>query len=127
VVSKKMSTIRTFREVSGGTVATGSSRRELIVFYLLSRLHLSRLLSLTGGPSYEALQVPDRLPEEYGGIQILTPGFVQDAHRLDLRVDAWTVNTERDMRRVLHYGVDGIMTDRPDVLNRVLEEEGDDR
>jgi glycerophosphoryl diester phosphodiesterase len=123
VVSGKMSVIRGFREVSRGQVATGASGREVLAFYLLTRLRLSRLLSLTGGPSYQALQVP----EEYGGIQIVTPGFVRAAHELDLRVDVWTINEEQDMRRVLGYGVDGIMTDRPDLLNRVLEEEGKDR
>jgi glycerophosphoryl diester phosphodiesterase len=35
-------------------------------------------------------------------------------------VDVWTVNTEPDMRRVLGHGVDGIMTDRPDVLSLML-------
>lgn len=57
-------------------------------------------------------------PERYGSVQIVTPGFVQAAHRSDLRVDPWTVNTEPDIRRVLGYGVDGIMTDRPDVYLR---------
>jgi glycerophosphoryl diester phosphodiesterase len=34
----------------------------------------------------------------------------------------WTIDDEDDMRRLLAWGVDGIMTDRPDVLARVLEE-----
>jgi glycerophosphoryl diester phosphodiesterase len=46
------------------------------------------------------------------------------AHQLGVRVDVWTINTEPDMRRVLGYGVDGIMTDRPDVLSRVLGRDG---
>jgi glycerophosphoryl diester phosphodiesterase len=119
VVSGKTSTIRRFREISGGQVATGASGLEIGVFYFLNSLHLSRLLSLIGGSSYQALQGP----EEYRGLQIVTPGFVRAAHQLDLRVDVWTINTEPGMRRVLRYGVDGIMTDRPDVLNRVLDEE----
>jgi len=122
VVSEKTSIIRRFREISGGRVATGSSGREIVAFYLFHRLHLSRLLSLVGEPSYQALQVP----EEYGGVQIVTPEFVRAAHRLNLRVDMWTINTEPDMRRVLGYGVDGIMTDRPDVLNRLLEGDGEE-
>jgi glycerophosphoryl diester phosphodiesterase len=127
VVSEQMSVIRRFREVSGERVATGSSGREIFAFYLLNRLHLSRLWSLIGGPSYQALQVPEELPEAYGSLQIVTPEFVRAAHQLDLRVDVWTINTERDMRRVLGYGVDGIMTDHPDVLNRVLEGEDKDK
>jgi glycerophosphoryl diester phosphodiesterase len=39
-----------------------------------------------------------------------------------LRVDVWTIDDEPAMRRLLGFGVDGIMTDRPDVLARVLQE-----
>ena len=59
--------------------------------------------------------------------EIVTSGFVQAAQRSDLRVDVWTVNTEQGMRRLLGYGVDGIMTDRPEILNRVLDRMGEDR
>jgi glycerophosphoryl diester phosphodiesterase len=114
VVSAKMSIIRRFREVSGGRVATGSSIWEIVAFDLSRRLSLSRFLR----PSYQALQVP----EGYRGIlRLVTPSFVRAAHQLGVRVDVWTINTEPDMRRLLGYGVDGIMTDRPDILNRVLE------
>jgi glycerophosphoryl diester phosphodiesterase len=113
-VSGKTSIIRRFREVSGGRVATGSSATEIAVFELLRRLRLSRLLR----PSYQALQVP----EGYRNIlRLVTPRFVRVAHQLGVRVDVWTVNTEPDMRRVLGYGVDGIMTDRPDILDRLLD------
>ena len=39
-------------------------------------------------------------------------------------MDVWTINTEERMRRVLALGVDGIMTDRPDILARILGGEG---
>lgn len=38
------------------------------------------------------------------------------AHKLGLKVNVWTVNKEKDMRRLIEYGVDGIITDRPDIL-----------
>jgi glycerophosphoryl diester phosphodiesterase len=115
VVSESMPTTRRFREVSGGRVATASSRTELISFYLLSRLGLSRSVK----PRYQALQGP----ETYHGLRIVTPGFIRAAHRQGLRVDVWTIDSEADMRRLLGYGVDGIMTDRPDILARVLRGE----
>ncbi len=37
------------------------------------------------------------------------------------RVHVWTVNDEQDMERLLYWGVDGIITDYPDRLNRVLQ------
>ena len=39
-----------------------------------------------------------------------------------LRVDVWTIDREDDMRRLLGWRVDGVMTDRPDLLSRVLRE-----
>jgi glycerophosphoryl diester phosphodiesterase len=96
-------------------VATASSSAELISFYLLSRLGLSRAVR----PRYQALQGP----ETYYGLRIVTPGLIRAAHGQGLRVDVWTIDTEADMRRLLGYGVDGIMTDRPDILARVLRGE----
>ena len=55
------------------------------------------------------------------GIRVVTPRFVSDAHRLNLAVHVWVVDGEQDMARLLEWGVDGIQTDRPDVLSRVLE------
>lgn len=50
----------------------------------------------------------------------MTPELVRGAHERGLRVDVWTIDHEPDMRRLLGFGVDGIMTDRPDILARVL-------
>jgi glycerophosphoryl diester phosphodiesterase len=113
VVSESTPTIRRFREASGGRVATASSSVELISFYFLSRLGLSR----SARPRFQALQGP----ETYHGLRVVTPGFIRAAHERGLRVDVWTIDSEADMRRLLGYGVDGIMTDRPDVLKRVLD------
>ncbi|MGX5715803.1 glycerophosphodiester phosphodiesterase [Arthrobacter sp. MAHUQ-56] len=68
-----------------------------------------------------ALQVPVR----YGRIPVVTPGFIRRAHALDLVVHVWTINDEQEMHRLLHLGVDGIVTDRADVLREVLIERGE--
>ncbi len=49
---------------------------------------------------------------------------VREAHALGLKVVVWTVNTEAEMRRMLELGVDGIISDYPDVLRRVAGECG---
>ncbi|HZA04117.1 MAG TPA: glycerophosphodiester phosphodiesterase [Propionibacteriaceae bacterium] len=112
VVSQSRATIQRFREVSNHQVATATSTLELLGYWLLSLLHLTWLID----PPFQALQPP----EYYKGIPIVTPRLVRAAHRQNLRVDVWTIDEEADMRRLLSYGVDGIMTDRPDVLARVL-------
>jgi glycerophosphoryl diester phosphodiesterase len=113
VVSDDRGTICRFRRVSQGKVATASSTVELLCYWILHVLHLGGLYD----PPFQALQAP----EKYKGIvPVVTRRFVRKAHDRDLRVDVWTIDDEPAMRRLLSYGVDGIMTDRPDVLAAVL-------
>ena len=49
--------------------------------------------------------------------------FIEEVHDEDLRVLAWTVNDESEMRRLLALGVDGIITDEPGRLASVLKRE----
>jgi glycerophosphoryl diester phosphodiesterase len=49
---------------------------------------------------------------------------VEEAHQLGLRVVPWTVNEPADMERLLGYGVDGMVSDRPDLLRALLERRG---
>lgn len=62
------------------------------------------------------------LPERKGLLRIVTRRFVRRAHRDGLRVFVWTVNRPDDMRRLLEWGVDGLVTDFPGRLRRVVEE-----
>jgi glycerophosphoryl diester phosphodiesterase len=54
----------------------------------------------------------------------LTEETLAEAHALGLRVVPWTVNRPRDMRRLIRWGVDGLITDRPDLARAVLTEAG---
>lgn len=63
-----------------------------------------------------ALQVPARR----GGIEVVTPGFVRRAHGLGLVVHVWTINDPAEMGRLLDLGVDGLVTDRGDLLKEIL-------
>ena len=47
--------------------------------------------------------------------------YVAEVHRLGMDVLVWTVNSEADMVRAIELGVDGVITNRPDVLNTLLE------
>lgn len=49
---------------------------------------------------------------------------INEAHALGLAVVVWTVNSEADMRQMMALGVDGIISDYPDVLRRVAGEQG---
>jgi glycerophosphoryl diester phosphodiesterase len=71
-------------------------------------------------PQHVALQVP----ETFEGLTVVTPDFISDAHANNLAVHVWTVNDAPDMRRLLDWGADAIMTDRPTLLEQVLRERG---
>ncbi len=64
-----------------------------------------------GGHRVVAFQVP----ETARTLRIVSPRFVRAAHRAGRVVQVWTVDQADDMRRLLRWGVDGIITDRPDV------------
>jgi glycerophosphoryl diester phosphodiesterase len=49
---------------------------------------------------------------------------VEEAQSLGLKVLAWTVNDPADMARVIGYGIDGLITDRPDLARKLLEARG---
>ncbi|MGH7185281.1 MAG: glycerophosphodiester phosphodiesterase family protein, partial [Pseudomonadota bacterium] len=54
----------------------------------------------------------------------LTPELAREAQSLGLKVLAWTVNDPAAMARMIDYGVDGLITDRPDLARKLLEARG---
>ncbi len=54
----------------------------------------------------------------------LTPDAVGEAHALGLLVLPWTVNDPADMARLIDWKVDGIITDYPDRLRKVMAAKG---
>ncbi len=89
-----------------------AAREEILAFWLAHRARARRLYA----PPVDAMQVP----EHSGGLRVVSPGFIQDAHAGNLPVHVWTVNAPTDMERLLAWGVDGIISDRPDRLAEVL-------
>jgi len=65
-----------------------------------------------------------QVPEVAAGHRIVSPRFVRHAHDAALKVQVWTVDEEPDMRRLLSWGVDGLITNRPDLAVRVRNEAG---
>ena len=60
--------------------------------------------------------LPDLLSVEH---TLVTARYLEKMHRRGYKVFAWTVNDEAEMRRLIDLGVDGIITDRPDLLLQV--------
>jgi glycerophosphoryl diester phosphodiesterase len=68
-------------------------------------------------PAYRAVQVP----EVAGSRRVVAPRFVRSLHRAGIALQVWTVNAESDIRRLLAWEVDGLITDWPDVAVRIRE------
>ena len=62
--------------------------------------------------SYSGYQIP----ELSGTTRVVSPRFVEYAHDAGLGVQVWTVDTAEAARRLLGWGVDALITDRPDVI-----------
>ena len=92
----------------------GASRSQVLRFLISHRLP-------AGGPYTPRADV-FQVPELHQGHRIVTRRFVREAHRRNIPVQVWTVDDPEDMRRLLSLGVDGIQSDRPDLLAEVLTE-----
>lgn len=72
----------------------------------------------TGRYPYFAFQ----LPEFAGRMRVVSPALVQLIHRQGQVVQVWVVNEPADVRRLLEWGVDGIISDRPDIAVATRDE-----
>lgn len=68
-------------------------------------------------PHHQALQVPI----VFNGVTVVTEEFVTEAHANGLAVHVWTINSREEMEFLIDIGVDGIMTDKPTLLEEVIQ------
>lgn len=109
--------LREFRRRTGGTVPTSAHPIEVAAYLLLPS---GRLAARLTGSRAAALQVPVR----HGRLRVVTPRLLAKAHAAGTEVHVWTVDDADEIRRLHALGVDGIFTDRTDVLRDVLGQLG---
>jgi glycerophosphoryl diester phosphodiesterase len=97
---------------SGWRGATGFSMADVVAF--MDARANGRLADYA--PPGVALQVPER----WRDVEVVTPDFVDDAHRCGIEVHVWTVNEPPDMDRLLGLGVDGLVTDFPERVRAAI-------
>ncbi|WP_435869818.1 glycerophosphodiester phosphodiesterase family protein [Amycolatopsis methanolica] len=105
------------RKLAGPKLITSMGPRSAAVLWASGWLPWARLGVLCRG---EMAQVPSR----QGAMTVFDRAFVRSAERAGVEVHAWTINERAHMERLLGLGVQGIVTDRPDVLREVLTERG---
>lgn len=104
-----------FRSLTRGRVATSVGPATARKWLLASRV------GRRARGEAAALQLPARMR----GVRVVDQRLVEAAHRNGLQVHVWTVNERPEMTRLLDMGVDGLITDRPDVLKEVMVERGE--
>jgi glycerophosphoryl diester phosphodiesterase len=75
--------------------------------------------TLAGWPVRHAPYGGYQVPEYAGPLRIVSARFVRYARESGLKVHVWTVDGEADMRRFLAMGVDGLISNRPDLAVRI--------
>jgi glycerophosphoryl diester phosphodiesterase len=128
VGSFSWSRIRAFRRATDGRVATAAAPAEVAAFLVPVP---GRLLRVTAGRAAQVLQVPWRHRQRR--VTVVTPAFVRRAHDAGVHVHVWTgdehsqwvsIDEPESMHTLLDMGVDGLITDRTDVLKQVLLSRG---
>jgi glycerophosphoryl diester phosphodiesterase len=94
--------------------AISGSLEELKPFWIRHRCGLGWLKA----PKCDVVQIP----EVWEGRTLVTARLARDLHRHGIPLHVWTVNETADMHRLLDWGVEGLISDRPDLLGRVLHE-----
>jgi glycerophosphoryl diester phosphodiesterase len=125
VGSFSVSRMATFRRLTDGQVATSATPTEVAALRaapsaVFVRRRTRGAQDRTGRLGPAVLQVP----HHRGRFTVVTPGLVRRAHAAGLHVHVWTVDEPEEMRELLGKGVDGLITDRTDVLRDVLVARG---
>lgn len=108
-----------FRRLCGGSVATSAGRLGIVALRFLP-WPLARFVH-TPAVAFQVPRVAGRPPLR---VTVVTRGFVDRAHRLGKQVHVWTIDDPAAMGELLDLGVDGIVTDRPDLLRDLLRSRG---
>ena len=107
--------LATLRETFGPSLCTSLGPREVAKL---------RVRSWVGpAPSFPGAYAA-QVPHKQGPLTITDKKFVDEAHDSGLKVHVWTIDDPAEMHQLFDLGVDGIMTDRPQVLKDVMIERG---
>jgi glycerophosphoryl diester phosphodiesterase len=105
--------IARFRRITRGEIAVSAGPATVLAMVAASRV------GTTVRRPVQAFQ----LPFDYRLVPI-DRKLIEAIHAAGAQLHTWTVNEAADMRRLLDLGVDGIVSDRPDILNEVIAETG---
>lgn len=106
--------LKRFATRTDGKVPIGTGVETLKYYVFLHKFHLERLFPL----DRHAVQIPTKA----GGVDLATERLVKTIRERNIAVHYWTINDEKTMKELIEMNVDGIITDYPNKLLKLLNE-----
>ncbi|WP_078546313.1 glycerophosphodiester phosphodiesterase [Litchfieldia alkalitelluris] len=107
--------IKRFADRTDGKVAIGTGSKALRFYVILHKLHLDRLYPL----KRNAVQIPVKV----GNINLTTDRLIKTIKERNIAIHYWTINDEKTMKKLIKKNVDGIITDYPNKLLKLLNDD----
>ncbi|MCM3693824.1 glycerophosphodiester phosphodiesterase [Neobacillus niacini] len=108
--------LKTFDKYAKGRVALSAGRQEVKNFVVAHKFLLRNLYV----PKVDAFQIP----VEDSGFDLTDQKLIDGAHRLGMEIHYWTIDDPDTMEKLINAGADGILTNRPDLLLKLMVEKG---
>ncbi|MGG4490896.1 glycerophosphodiester phosphodiesterase [Metabacillus idriensis] len=105
-----------FIEASEGKIPVSSPSEATRNFVLAHKLFVDSLIPMN---KYTAVQIPMRA----SGLDLTAERIIKSLHKRNIAVQYWTINDEDSVRKLVEIGADGIMTDHPNIVKKVLDQE----
>ncbi|WP_066069616.1 glycerophosphodiester phosphodiesterase [Neobacillus soli] len=113
VASFDQDILDTFNNFSKDRVATSGGKQEVTKFVVFHKFFLRDL--------YQPYTDSFQLPTEDSGFDLTDKKLIDGAHRRGMQMHYWTIDDPKTMKKLLDAGADGILTNRPDLLLKLLE------
>ena len=112
LASFSSSRLKRIRELAGPDVCTSSGQMDIF-----------KMMCKSIGIKFEGTQGDcAQIPLKQWGVPVLTKRFLETAKEENKLVHIWTIDDKEQMIKLIDFGVDGVMTDKPSVLKEAMTE-----
>ena len=105
------------KEYADKGVIRSASIKEVLAFYFAFCFNVDMSKKDLG---YRVLQIPS---SQFVVVDLGKKAFIDYAHHYGIAVQYWTINKEKEMKRLMDNGADMIISDYPDKVNQVAKEQ----
>ncbi|MDO4916129.1 MAG: glycerophosphodiester phosphodiesterase family protein [Rothia sp. (in: high G+C Gram-positive bacteria)] len=125
---RRAGAVRALRKLlTGQKVKTSASEMAIVGFYVIAHTvpslwPVARAVGKIFIEPFDSLQIPPTYKVLGREVKVATPALIDMAHRYGYTVQLWTIDCPKEMKFFMERGVDGIVTNRTDVLMKILSE-----